>query len=207
MLRAQKINCSSKNVENWFGNYKKKVKNQNKTPKTSSSPINISKEKETTTSNSKSPILKEIKLEEASTIDVPTLDPQPKIAIPAQPNTMLNGINLESMIDPMAGFYDNLRNYMSSPDVVEMQKKNIALTQNFMIYQHLFQTYLMINFKKKLETTNENTNNIKKEDLRNPLEEGERNMMDEKNKMPLEMQNMINFINNNLKERETEIKK
>ena len=91
--------------------------------------------------------------------------------------------------------------------MVEMQKKNMALTQNFMIYQHLFQTYLMINFKKRLETTNENANNIKKEDRRNPLEEGERNMMNEKSKMPLAMQNMINFINNNLKERETEVKK
>ena len=79
---------------------------------------------------------------------------------------------------------------MTSPEVLEMQKKNMALTQNFMMYQQLFQTYLMMNFKKRLD--NATASVMKKE------EEAQRT----KGEMPMALQNMLNFINNNLKEKE-----
>lgn len=201
--RALKIHCSTKNIENWFGNYKKKVKSQHKLHKTSQNQEATPPPK---------PLIREVKLEETSNHLQTPLAPQPQILSQTQipisqpqmpkiqyppPLPPMMGQPIKSelgdplmMMDPAGGFLESLKNYMTSPEVLEMQKKNMALTQNFMMYQQLFQTYLMMNFKKRLE--NATASVLKKEeDSQRP-----------KGEMPLALQNMLNFINTNLKEKE-----
>jgi len=85
---------------------------------------------------------------------------------------------------------------MNSPEVREMQRKNMALTQNFAIYQQLFQTFLMMNFKKKMDINP----SLTKENFEGMLKQKE---LEEQShdKFPNALQNMMNFINTNFKEK------
>lgn len=112
----------------------------------------------------------------------------------------------DDSMNRMMGFYQSLQTYMNSPEVIEMQRKNLALTQNFMIYQQLFQVYLMMNFKKKLETPQSLANalrqfsgmpELKKEDFEQAIS-GKENS---ESKLPPALQNMMNFINSNIKDK------
>ena len=96
---------------------------------------------------------------------------------------------------------------MSSPEIIEMQRKNIALTQNFVIYQQLFQTYLMMNFKKKIQSSGSTMPLTKKEELETDITNQQKiiemslDKNDNNQKLPAPLQNMMNFINTNFKDK------
>lgn len=159
--------------------------------------------------------LSEVKLEETQSGEPSEINSTPKNKgfLPPAPKTASNSNENDEELQNVLGFYQSLQTYMNSPEVVEMQRKNLALTQNFMIYQQLFQVYLMMNFKKKLEgpvpNTQAGTNSqeesikTKKEDNTNevlspPVIEQDKN---ENIKIPVALQNMMNFLNNNFKDK------
>lgn len=157
--------------------------------------------------------LSEIKLEDTQSGEPSEINSTPKNPgfLPPAPKSSSNEADEE--LQNVLGFYQSLQTYMNSPEVVEMQRKNLALTQNFMIYQQLFQVYLMMNFKKRLEGPTTNTQmgqnsleeSIKTKKEENPNENPSPPVIDQdKNeniKIPIALQNMMNFLNNNFKDK------
>ena len=121
--------------------------------------------------------------------------------------SFLNSPVIDPNFSKIMSFYQTLQNYMSSPEIIEMQRKNIALTQNFVIYQQLFQTYLMMNFKKKIQSSGSTMPLTKKEELETDITNQQKiiemslDKNDNNQKLPAPLQNMMNFINTNFKDK------
>lgn len=117
---------------------------------------------------------------------------------------------------------------MTNPDILEIQRKNLALTQNFMIYQQRFQVFMMMNLKSmlnnptitmptsikieeqgvKMTETQKNKDNEKKNEKNLALEQIATQIKQEnpfnqgglKREIPDSLKNMINFLHNSFKE-------